>query len=156
MSYEDIKTLKSNFAVLNRGGMASCVTWIHSLNFFVKPKVKVVNTELETFYIRNILRYKHIVVNVLKCPDVMDLLELIYNYMQLSERLLMKNKHNERLKEVQDCLEKSISAYEVLTSTIIMRKWRHPKISMLANLNVQALKMFKMSFLLSQSPVTAI
>lgn len=141
MSLEDIKDLKVSFARLNTNKLPSCIS------FLPTRKAQVVNKDLELFYNHNILRYRHIVIDVLKCPEVMELLDVIYNLMQLHERLFMKHKQGERIDEIKNKLESAYELYETITGAIIVRLWRHAKIGMLADLNVQAIKMFKMNFI---------
>ena len=116
----------------------------------VKPNVPSVNTDLATFYKRYILVYNHIVSEVLKCPEIMTILDIIYKFMQLHERLVNKQKTGQRFREVSECLDKAMQAFDTLSSSLIMRHWRHPKIRALADLKMQATKMFKMNFLLRQ------
>jgi hypothetical protein len=116
-----------------------------------KVSVEDVNPELAHYYSHVILRFKHIICNTLKVPEVMTHIYLCYQYMQLYERLSYKNKKGERLEHVVDALKTAIKLYESYVSATLLRLWRHPKIGVLADLNVNVIKMFKMNFLIRQS-----
>lgn len=108
------------------------------------------NADIAHYYQHQILRYEHIVRKVLNVPEIMDILQVIYNFMQLHERLAYKQKLGDRLDSVVSYLQQGIRQYESYVTAATMRFWRHPKAHVFAALNKDAIKMFKMSFLLRQ------
>jgi hypothetical protein len=116
-------------------------------------RVQVINTELAVFYNHHIAIYKHIMSDVLRCPEIMTLLDIIHQFMQLHERLITKQKSGRRLEEVMEVLTKAIKEFDVMSANLVMRNWRHPRISTLVELKRKADKMFKMNLLIRQQTI---
>lgn len=146
----DVQNFRTQLLTLNHQ-RSSC--FAYRIESFRSNVVVPVNVELRHYYEHQVLKYGHIVSDILKVPGIMLLLDVIHQFMQLHERLMMKNKRGARLDAVTAGLEECIKAYENTLATVLVRLWRHPKVSVLVDLNANAVKMFKMNFIIRQYSV---
>jgi hypothetical protein len=96
------------------------------------------------------MKYDHLIRTVFHGEDIMTLLDICHQLMQLHERLVNKQKVGERFHAVSALLDETMDAFETLSNAFVVRHWRHPKISILVDLKTQAVKMFKLNFVLRQ------
>jgi hypothetical protein len=124
--------------------------WLHIDSWTNNPIVPFINVDLARFYKQQIEKYTYVVTTTFNCPDLAVLLDVIHKYMQLHERLVNKQKIGHRYNAVTANLDQAIDQFDKLSASCVIRYWRHPKISMLVDLKMQATKMFKQNFVLRQ------
>jgi hypothetical protein len=111
------------------------------------------NEQLAHYYTYDILRFKHVLSHVLKVPEIMEVVDIIYKYMQLYERLINKQREGDRVSKVLCNLKLLITIYENLATSAIVRLWNHPKASFLTDFHRKAVCMYKMNFVIRRYSV---
>ena len=124
--------------------------YFHLDTLFNCPSVQYVNLDLARFYKQHIEKYSHVVKVWFGADSVIILLDLIHKYMQLHERMMNKQKTGHRVDDISQQLDEAIVKFETVCRSFIVRHWRHPKISTLVDIKLQADKMFKHNFVIRE------
>ena len=122
----------------------------HLDTLFNMPHVPFVNLDLARFYKNNIEKYAHVVHVWFAAESVMILLDIIHKYMQLHERMLNKQKTGWRIEAITKQLDETIETFKTVSSSFVVRHWRHPKISTLVDIKMQADKLFNHNFIIRE------